>query len=356
MEHLAGLGVAPRVVRRRLGRGRDLQRAVEGLGPGHRRLPARRERVAPEEAGERGHAGVEDPAAPTERRQRALAVEQVVLEVAVPQRVQILDRPLERHPEPVRRLDAQPSRPPRRAPASGSAVDRLQADRRSPAPGDARADADLERCLVTRSDREPNPEPAGRRLERAPRREDPDTDGAIEPAPVPPRAVSKLEAVAANLGAQVALLAPLPPDLGDVREVRVELEPGDPGPLDRRVVVDRPALAHARADDPLEVDLDGVLGQQRAFGTAPAARHAVPGDERVRLGLVPPDEHRREAVDRQPVARQDPRVVVEQAGRIGVDPAVRGGAQDGVARVNDGRWGWLHAGAHARVGRLREEG
>ena len=85
VEHLAGLGVAPRVVRRRLGRGRDLQRPVEGLGPGHRRLPARRERVSPEVARECRHAGVEDPAAPAERRQRPLAVEQVVLEVGIPQ-------------------------------------------------------------------------------------------------------------------------------------------------------------------------------------------------------------------------------------------------------------------------------
>ena len=186
--------------------------------------------------------------------------------------------------------------------------------------------------------------------------EDADTHGAVEPVPVAPRAVSKLEAVAANLGAQVALLAPLPPDLGDVREVRVELEPGDPGPLDRGVVADRPALAHARPDDPLQVDLDRVLGQQRALRPALPARHAVSGEERVRLGLVPSDEHRREAVDRQPVARQDPRVVVEQAGRISVDPAVRGGAEDGVARVDGGCWGWVHAGAHARVGRLGEEG
>ncbi len=118
------------------------------------------------------------------------------------------------------------------------------------------------------------------------------------------------------------------------------------------MVPDRPALAHPRADDPLEVDLQGILGQERAFRPASAPQDAVARDERVRLRLVGADELRSEAVDGQAIARQDAGVVVEQAGRIRVDPAVRGSAEDGVARVDGGGWGWLHAGAHARVGRL----
>ena len=98
---------------------------------------------------------------------------QVMLISVPPRRAEVLDRPLERHSEPVRRLETKPPRPPRCASSSRSAVARLRAHRRSPTAGDAGADPDLERGLVTRRDREPNPEPAGRRLERAPRGEDP---------------------------------------------------------------------------------------------------------------------------------------------------------------------------------------
>jgi hypothetical protein len=63
MDELAWFRIAPRVVGRRLRPRGDLDRATQHLGTEERSLPARRERVAAEEAGEHRDAGIGEPGA-----------------------------------------------------------------------------------------------------------------------------------------------------------------------------------------------------------------------------------------------------------------------------------------------------
>src|SRR5687768_9534621 len=111
-------------------------------------------------------------------------------------------------------------------------------------------------------------------------RDDAHADASLEPGRTASRNVAKLEPAAAHPSAEVAPLPALMANLGDVGEVGVDLEAEAAGPGQGRVVSDRPAVAQARPDDPMELQLDGILGQLRALRPAPIASERQPVSDR----------------------------------------------------------------------------
>ena len=349
VEHLPGLGVAPRVGLGGLVRGQHLEGPAEGFRAAHRRLPAGGQRIAPEEAGEHRDAGVDDPSGPT--RPTFLRFEQVGLEILVAEREEVVERPLDRDSEALVALDAEARRSP------GGALRRarrwvdgaLGRVRRAPSSADARADPELELERLVWRDRGPPDEPAVGRIDLDGRPahlpsagragQGPDPNAALEASAVASCLVAQLEGARALPGRDLTLLAPRPADLRDVGEVRVDLEAEAALPGEIGAVVDGPSIEQAPADPPLELDVERVLGQLRPLRVAARARHAIPRNEHVRLRLGAREELRGPSLDGQSKARQDPGVVVEQARRIGFDEAVRSGAEHGVAGVQDDRGG-----------------
>jgi hypothetical protein len=332
MEKLSGFRVAERIVLSCLCCGENAQGTATDLRSQHRRLPSGRENVTAEYTGVPRHPGVGDP-----------STGGVAIQLPVSEREQVLRRAVHNAAKqgwvrrdrragelPFRSFTLPTSRASRRC-----RLRRLQA---APVPVDERFDTDLDA-------------PRGSWLERRPPPQSPgivdlpwipalcqDADAALNLSVASGRAIDAVEPTTFEPShRRFALLTSRTADLGNVGEVRSELEAHLESDTDRAPIDERDPLRHAWADERLDADLDRVLGQDRSICVATALSPEHDRQTALRTQVHGRYELEVMAVDRETSPRQDAGVVVVQPLGIARDRSVRSAAQDRVVGVQE-RW------------------